>query len=120
VSNCREEDRYIAGPLNLDRTAKQADTIMGTQIKLEENDFEALDLLATNAGEYVSFDNLYEIAWGTSEDTANINHAKTSLHNLITQVNCLCRKFLHIEHHHDDNYKLTTHWGNTWRNKKKN
>jgi len=120
ISNCSMEDRYIAGPLNLNRTTKQADTAMGTQIKLNDRDFEALDLLATNVGEYVSFDKLYNAAWGASKETSDISHAKASLDNLVFQINTIGHKFMHIKCSHGDNYKLVTHWGSAWKGKSRN
>jgi len=117
MSNPYTEDRYIAGPLNLNRRTKQADTAMGTQIVLKAKDFEALDLLATNEGEYISFEDLYKIAWGTSKETASISHAKASLNNLVSQVNTAGNKFMQIENNQKGSYKLITHWGNSWKNR---
>jgi len=117
MSSGYTNDIYIAGPLNLNRATKQADTAMGTHIELKPKDFEALDLLATNLGKYISFDALYNAAWGTSKETANFNYAKASLNTMIFQINTTGNKFMQIESDHDDNYKLVTHWGNSWKNR---
>ena len=106
--------KFTAGPLNLNRYTKQANTIMGTELVLGENDFEALDLLVSNEGKYLSFQQLYEAAWSKSDYTDSIDTSYTALHNLIMQVNNAGERFMWIEKVPGTGYIFKTRWGQNW------
>ena len=90
---------------------------MGSDIVLGENDFEALFLLALNEGKYVTFQSLYEAAWGKSESTDSLDFASSALENLIKQINRTGDGFMWIEHSPEMGYRFKTAWGHNWRKK---
>ena len=109
------EQKYIfAGPLNLNFMTKKASTAMGSEILLGENDFEALYLLATNEGEYRTFQQLYEVAWGKSETTDSLDFASAALENLVLQINNVGDDFMWIEFTQGEGYTFKTRWGHNW------
>ena len=105
---------YFVGPLNIDRTTRQASTIMRVDITLGENDFEALDMLASGEGEYFTFEQLYEAAWGNYETTKSIDYATAALDSLVLQINNVGNNFMWIEHTRDKGYIFKTKWGRKW------
>jgi len=107
-------NKYFAGPLNLNKKTGQATTVMGVELVLGEGDFEALDLFVSNEGRYLTFQQLYEAAWGKSEATDSIDFAAAALENLILHVNNVGEEFMWIDHAPGLGYALQTSWGNDW------
>lgn len=105
---------YTAGPLNVNRSTKQAKSIMGIDIVLGENDFEALDMLVTREGEYLSFQQLYEASWSKSKTTDNIDYAFSAMNSLIIQINNVGDDFMWIENKPGLGYTFKTRWGQEW------
>ena len=106
--NTEKDQNYIfAGPLNLNKMMRQASTVMSGTIALAGNDFEALYMLATNEGEYLSVQQIYE----TSE---NLEESTTSLESLIEKINQISEEFMWIEHTPERGYKFNTCWGHNW------
>ena len=112
--NVLDEQKYFAGPLNLNRDTKQASTVMGIDITLGEMDFEALDLMVRKEGEYLTFQQLYDVSWGTSETTKSVEFATAALDNLITQLNSTGDEFMWVESTPEMGYKFSTRWGQNW------
>jgi len=111
---------YTAGPLNINRQTKQAKTVTGADIILDENDFEALDLLVTNEGKYLTFQQLYEASWGKSTATDSIDYAFSAINNIIIQINNVGEDFMRIENIPGLGYSFKTRWGQTWKNSQDN
>ena len=70
-----EISQYFVGPLNLNRHTKQANTVMGMPLVLDERGFDALDMLAWREGTPFTSGQLYSAVWGAggcpaSRDTA--------------------------------------------------
>jgi len=108
--------KYIfAGPLNLNKMQRQASTVMGGDIVLGQNDFEALYMLATNEDAHLTFQQIYEASWGKEEATDSLDYASSALENLILQVNQIGDEFMWIEHTPGLGYKFKTRWGRKWR-----
>ena len=105
---------YFVGPLNLNRMTRQAVTAMGTELALDDNEFNALDILASKEDQFLTFHQIYEAIWGDSENQVSENAARASFTNLVNQVNKAGGEFLWIEHMPDLGYKLRTRWGNNW------
>ena len=110
----RNTEEYTAGPLNINRQTRQAKTIMGTDIVLGENDFEALDLLVLNEGEYLTFQQLYEESWGKSPATDSLDYAFSAISNLVIQINNVGEDFMWIENKPGAGYTFKTRWGQAW------
>jgi len=104
----------FAGPLNLNRAKKQASTVIGGELILNECEFEALCLLAVNMDEYVTFGQIYEASWGTDETTANPDYATSALEDLIQHINQTGTGFMWIEHTPELGYTFKTRWGRKW------
>ena len=108
------EDIYAVGPLNLNRLTKQANTVLGNELSLDENEFDALDMLAAQEGEPLPFELLYAVVWGTGGDSHERQTAKLILDNLLKQVGEVGKGFMWIEHHPESGYTFRTRWGHNW------
>jgi len=109
-----KEFKNFAGPLNLNKKTRQATTIMGTELVLGENDFEALYLFVSNEGRYLTFQRLYDEAWGRSDSTRNMSFASAALDNLVLHVNNVGDDFMWIDQTPGLGYAFKTCWGNKW------
>jgi len=109
-------DRYIAGPLNLDRTAKKADTTLGAQLVLSDKEFDALDVLATREGQTVAFEELFKIVWKGSNDHEIRADARETLKKLTAKIQQAGDGFMWIEVSRGEGYTFRTKWGQSWHN----
>jgi len=107
-------DRYIAGPLNLDRTAKRADTTLGAELVLGEKEFDALDVLATSEGKTVALEELIKIVWKGSNDHDIRADARETLKNLAVKIRQAGEGFMWIEYSPGVGYTFRTKWGRSW------
>jgi len=114
LQNNKEQNYIFAGPLNLNRITRQASTVMSGNIALAYNDFEALYTLAANEGKFLSFQQIYEAAWGKSETTETPEEATATLAELVDKINQINEEFMWIEHTPEKGYKLKTRWGHNW------
>jgi hypothetical protein len=101
------DNLYFAGPLNLDRSNKTANTVMGTTLSLTAGEFDALDALATKEGEPVPLDKLKNL-WQQPEA------AKTGMSHIINQVGEAGEGFMWIEAT-DDTFTFHSRWGHNWK-----
>lgn len=108
------ESCYTVGPLNLNRVMKRACTVMGVELSLDEKECDALYMLATREGEYLTFENLSEAVWG-SESPENTEIILKSIDNMIKQVCSQGSGFMWIEHVPEAGYVFKTHWGHNWK-----
>ena len=108
------EGLHIAGPLNLNRQTKQADTVMGTILPLDEKEFATLDMLAENEGEWLTFEQIYSAFWVLDSDTDNRDAARTGLDNVVRLVSSAGEGFMWIDYKQGDNYTFRTRWGHNW------
>ena len=109
-----DNPRYFSGPLNLSRDTKRADTVMGTQLLLDDRKFDALDMLVSSDGESLPFEQLYESVWGDPDNPVSHDEARLELKDLIEQVNTAGEGFMKIEHNPETGYSFVTHWGHNW------
>ena len=109
-----EKTKYFAGPLNLDRKTKQADTVIGTELVLDETEFDVLDALVAQEGESVAFERLYEDFWKSSDGADNRAAARAALNGLMEKVSIAGKSFMGIEYSPEKGYKFYTHWGHNW------
>ena len=89
----------LVGPLHLNRQTKQATTSMGTKLYIDQKEFDALEILAEQEGETVSFERL-----GTEQP---------KLEHLIGQVECAGQGFMWIEHRPGEGYTFHTKWADS-------
>jgi len=101
---------YFAGPLNLNRETRQADTVLGTELVLDANAFDVLDILASQEGESFTFEQLFETVW-ENPDTGDREAALIILNNLIGQISFAGKGFMWIDHKPDNGYTFRTKWG---------
>jgi len=106
--------RYSAGPLDINRPAKKAGTVMGAELILDDNEFGVLDMLASREGEYVTFDELYKTNWDLSENRDSKETAHTKIDDLIKKVSFDGCGFMWIEYSPEAGYIFKTHWGYNW------
>jgi hypothetical protein len=111
-------DRYselcFAGVLNLNKQVKQADTVMGTILSLNDNEFDALYMMAVKEGEYYTFETLYESVWGKDDGPCRRDEARKALDNISAQVQMAGEEFMWIEHDPEKGYAFHTRWGHNW------
>ncbi|MCL1895837.1 MAG: hypothetical protein FWG03_04750 [Clostridiales bacterium] len=110
--------RYFAGPLNLNRLAREATTVMGARLELDENEFAALDLLVAREGEDVPFEEICQTVWKTGGERATTpgsrRAALAGLENLVRQVGVAGEGFMWIECEPGALYSFHTNWGHNW------
>jgi len=106
--------KYFSGPLNLFREAKQADTVMGTELTLSAAEFDALDMMVEREGEPVTFEQLYDAIWKTPDGVDNSAEARAALDRVIEQVSIAGESFMEIEFSPESGYTFQTHWGRNW------
>jgi len=106
--------RYSAGPLDINRSAKKASTVMGAELILDDNEFGVLDMLASREGEYVTFDELYKANWELSESHDGKETARTIINVLIKKVSIDGYGFMWIDYFPEAGYIFKTHWGDNW------
>ena len=107
----KDEYKYAAGPLNLNRSMRRACTIMGRELAISAKEFNALDMLVTREGEYIAFDELYTTVWGETESLESKEDARASIDNLLMQVCNDGEGFMWIEYSPDAGYRFKTYWG---------
>ena len=115
-----ENLRYFSGPLNLCRETKRADTVMGTQLLLNDRTFDALDMLVSSDGEPVTFEQLYSTVWGGPAGSVSQEDAQAEFFDLIDQVNTTGEGFMKIEFVPSEGYSFQTHWGHNWQSQPHN
>jgi len=108
------ECRYSAGPLDINRSAKKAATVMGAELLLDDNEFGALDMLASREGEYITFDELCKSNWELSESPDDRETARTAIDELIKKVSFDGCGFMWIDYSPEAGYIFKTRWGNNW------
>jgi hypothetical protein len=111
-------EQYFAGPLNLNRQIKQATTVMGVELKLNADEFDALDILAAREGEPLSFELLYSAVWESGEYFCEVETAKLKFEKVIMQVEEVGSGFMWIEYKPETGYAFKTLWGHNWKAQK--
>ena len=114
MSDRSKENKYFSGPLNLYRETKSADTVMGTELTLDEKEFNALDMLVAREGEPITFEQLYEAVWEDPDYADGRDAARAAMWNLIEQVSSAGKGFMRIEYTPEVGYTFRTHWGHNW------
>jgi len=109
-----QKSKYFAGPLNLCRETKQADTVLGAEFILDENEFDALDMLAMHEGQALSFEQLFEAVWKTPDNADNRAAAHAKLNVLMEKINTAGEGFMRIDCSPEKGYTFQTHWGHNW------
>jgi len=105
---------HFVGPLNLNRKAKKASTSWGKGLSVNANQFDALDLLATNEGKPISFEPLYMAIWHTGDGSCNREKAMQELFNLMAQVNNDGDGFMRVVYTAETGYTFQSCWGHNW------
>ncbi|MCL2575152.1 MAG: helix-turn-helix domain-containing protein [Defluviitaleaceae bacterium] len=106
------KDYYIAGPLNLDITNKQASTAMGSKIPLSSQEFDTLQALAQRQNDTVDFESIYQIAW--NDGNFDRQTVKASLKQLIQKISEAGQGFMWIEYVAETGYRFKVQWGRGW------
>jgi len=114
------EKRYFSGPLNLCREKKRADTVMGTELVLNEKEFDTLDMLVSREGEPVAFEQIYKAVWDDPANADGRDAARAAMWNLIEQVGSAGKGFMRIEYTPEAGYSFRTHWGHNWQTERAN
>jgi DNA-binding CsgD family transcriptional regulator len=105
---------YFVGPLNLNRKTKKATTVMGAELHLSSDEFDALDILASHEGKPLKFKLLYKLVWDDTESESELEIARKQLNNLLQQVRDYGEGFMWIEHEPQNGYTFKTRWGHNW------
>ena len=113
------KNHYVVGPLNLDRQNKRANTALGRELSLDEEEFAALDMLASREGEPLAFELLYRTVWDTGDGTNRRDRARLALEHLLGQVRGEGDGFMWIEHRLETGYTFRTRWSHNWKVRKR-
>jgi len=106
-----DNNRYFAGPLNMNRQTGQANTVMGAELDLDEYEFAVLDLLVINENDTLTFEDLFEAVWRKRNQRADSVAARLCIDNLIGKVNSAGEGFMLIDRDKDCGYVFRTYWG---------
>jgi len=104
----------FVGPLNLNRDIKQASTVMGAVFDIDASEFDALDMLASNEGQTMTFEWLYMMVWDKGDGRCNRSEARLGISNLMEQVNKAGESFMWVDNHNEEAYTFMTRWGHNW------
>ena len=116
-----EKNHVFAGPLNLNKVMRQASTVMNGSIALNSEEFDALFLMASNEGEFLTFQQIYEVSWGKNKEAKNLDTATSALNDMVEKINEINKEFMWIESTPGMGYRFNTRWGHNWNsNNKKN
>jgi hypothetical protein len=104
---------FIAGPLNINKSTRMANTVYGVDLDLGEKEFDALALLAAYEGEAVDIHTLHNVMF--VEETDNIKESKNEVYQildaLLDKVNRIGDGFMKIEKCEKTNdFTFTTSW----------
>ena len=99
------QDYICAGPLTLCRLERRANTVMGTELNLEDKTFDALEILVSQEGEAMTINQLVEDIWDGDAEAA-----KPALSSLTEQVNIAGQGFMLIEYKENTGYIFRTRW----------
>ena len=99
------EDYICAGPLTLCRQERLANTVMGTELSLEDKAFDALDILASREGETLTLNQLATDIWDGDSEAAWLDLSK-----LAEQVNSAGLGFMQLDYSETTGYTFKTHW----------
>ena len=105
IDDIEMEDYICDGPLTLCRQERLANTVMGTELSLEDKTFDALDILASREGETFTLKQLATDIWGGDSDAAWLDLA-----NLAEQVNSVGHGFMQIDYSETTGYTFKTQW----------
>ena len=109
------DDNYvIAGPLNLNKRMKRADTVMGERLQLNPRQFRVLLMLVSNEGVSTSFEELHMYMTPPEEKKCTVPEARDVINSLVNIVNISGRGFAKIDKLPDDEYVFATKWGMDW------
>ena len=108
-------DEYSVGPLSIYRQTKQALTVFGAELILNEYEFHALDMLAERAGEPLTFEVIYTAAWGAATEAYSRDAARLAMENLLKQVAEIGRGFMWIECLPEAEYIFRARWSHNLR-----
>jgi len=101
---------FLAGPLHLNKKTKQAGTVMGAKLYLNENEFDALHMIAVLEGEAITFEQLYAAIWGVGDSPDSREKALKSLEKVSEQVETAGQGFMWIELKPECGYIFHTRW----------
>ena len=102
--------QYFVGPLNLNRQDKRATTVMGTELTLDADEFDALDMLAECEGDPLTFERLYETVWSEGDCSRDRSVALMRLENLIGKISEIGEGLMWIEYEPETGYSFRTRW----------
>ena len=103
--NDEMQDCICAGPLTLCRLERRANTVMGTELNLEDKTFDALEILVSQEGEAMTINQLVVDIWDGDAEAA-----WPALSSLTEQVNIAGQGFMLIEYIENTGYVFRTRW----------
>ena len=109
-----QNGKYFVGPLNIDKQLRIVSTVMGSELNVSENEFDALDMLATRENEPLSFEQLYSALWDVGDGGNYRENARLELNQLTKKVNMAGNGFMWIEKTTDSSYIFHTRWSHNW------
>jgi len=109
--------KSFSGPLNLYKKTKHADTVMGTELILDDFQFDALEYLVAREGEPVTFEELYDAVWKETDGACDRDAARESIKHLLEQVRTAGEDYMKIDCSPEKGYTFKTNWGHNWRSR---
>ena len=107
-------EHFPAGPLNIDCEKHKMSTVMGAELNLTDDEFEALYILASNEDNPIKFDTLYNKIWKSGDAARDRIRAMHAMNNILRRVEEVGNGFMWIEHDVKRGFTFKTHWGHNW------
>ena len=107
----------IIGPLTMDSRKNRVYIVPDVKIKLSQDEFEVLNMLATRENISLSFEWLYKAIWDLGDGTDRRGEALKCIEKVIRKINGLESSFIWIDHHKPESYTFHSKWGhnrNEW------
>ena len=102
---------YSAGPLHIDRRNRKAVTVFNNELPLGTKEFAVLDLMASQEGKSLTFEQLYRALRDMEDGIDNYESARLCVAFVVEQVKIAGEGFMWIEQSPETGYAFRTNWG---------
>jgi len=107
----------IIGPLTMDSRKNRVYIVPNVKLKLNQNEFDSLYMLAIRENISLSFEWLYNAVWDIGDGTDRRKEAIKGIEKVVKRINNFGAGFVWISKSSPDNYTFHSRWGhniNEW------
>ena len=100
----------IIGPLTMDSRKNQVYIVPDVNLKLSQDEFEVLNMLAVRENISLSFEWLYRAIWDLTDNTDHREEAFCIIESIVNKINSSGAGFVWIDYDASDCYTFHTKW----------